>query len=241
MSDAEFYIDPDNTSVKRVTFSLTGNVPFGNDDFSKKISMTLVSNKKNKESSSDEKLEKKYTLKISYNENKTVAYIVSEPIPMPLYTSDMNIVVESGIKSLFGGSSSSKLTDYVEVPGMSDYVSFKGISHDLVKNEDQNYDQVVFIETKGKVSAEELEKYISVYILPTDKPAEQGHKEVKNYGWNNTDYVTELVLSQSQKLNFQMIPTAEKYASVNSFKIKSLPGRYVYVKVDGNINFYGGY
>ena len=42
MSDAEFYIDPDNTSVKRVTFSLTGNVPFSNDDFSKKISMTLV-------------------------------------------------------------------------------------------------------------------------------------------------------------------------------------------------------
>ena len=244
MSDAEFYIDPDNTSVKRVTFSLTGNVPFGSEDFSKKITLSLKSKKSEKSKTQDansKELEKNYTFKISYNENKTVAYIISEPIPMPLYTSDMNIVVESGIKSLFGGSSSSKLTDYVEVPGMSDYVNFKSMSHNLVKNENQNYDQIVFIETKGKVSAEELEKHISVYVLPTHRPAEQGHKEEKYYRWNNTDYVTDLVLSQSKKLNFQMIPTAEKYSSVNSFKIKTNQSEYIYVKIDGNINFYGGY
>ncbi len=243
MSDAEFYIDPDNTSVKRVTFSLIGNVPFANEDFSKKISLTLVPKKKNKSSkdAEEKKLEKKYTFKISYNDNKTAAYIVSEPIPMPLYTSDMNIVVESGIKSLFGGSSEYKLTDSVEVPGMNDYVNFNKISHDLVKNEDQNYDQIVFIETKGKVSAEDLEKHISVYLLPVNRPKEQGHKEVENYQWNDTTYVTDLVLSQSEKVNFEMIPTAEKYSSVNSFKIKTIPDRYVYVKIAGNINFYGGY
>lgn len=46
MSNAEFYIDPENTSVKRITFSLNGNVPFANEDFAKKISLTLVPNKK---------------------------------------------------------------------------------------------------------------------------------------------------------------------------------------------------
>ncbi len=239
MSNAEFYIDPENTSVKRITFSLNGNVPFANEDFAKKISLTLVPNKKNKSSKDTE--QKKYNFKISYNDNKTVAYIISEPIPMPQYTSEMSIVVDSGIKSLFGGASSSKLTDSVTIPGISDYVNIQNVSHSLIKNDKQNYDQIIFVETKGMVSAEELEKYISVYELPDDRPKEQGYKEIKNYDWYDTTFITDLVLSQSKKIDFTMIPTAEKNSSVNSFKIKTTPQKYIYVKIAGNINFYGGY
>ena len=244
MTDAEFFIDPENTSIKRVTFSLEGTAPFDTENISKKISLKLKSGKKDKSSSNSNKvesIEKNYNFKISYNENKTIAYVVSEPIPMPQYTSEMNIVVDSGIKSLFGGAPSSKLTDSVTVPGISDYVNIQNVSHSLIKNDKQNYDQIIFVETKGMVSAEELEKYISVYELPDDRPKEQGHKEIKNYDWYDTTYVTDLVLSQSKKIDFTMIPTAEKNTSVNSFKIKTTPQKYIYVKIAGNINFYGGY
>ena len=96
MTDAEFFIDPEDTSIKRVTFSLQGNAPFETENISKKILLKLKSRKKIKSVSTGnlENIEKEYSYTISFNGNKTIAYIVSEPIPMPQYTSDMNITVE---------------------------------------------------------------------------------------------------------------------------------------------------
>ena len=54
----------------------------------------------------------------------------------------------------------------VSIPGMSDFVSINSVVTNLVKNEEQNYDHTLIIESKGAVAVEELEKHISVYELP---------------------------------------------------------------------------
>ena len=240
MDDAEFYIDPNDPSVKRVTFSLSGNIPFSDESFADKISLKLEQDTK-KDSKNTKTTTQTFNFDISFNEDKTTAYIISEPIPMPLYTSKLYISVKSGIKSIFGvGVSQESFSDSVSIPGMNDYANIEKITHDLVKNEEQNYDQVLFLKTKGEIRAEDLKNHISIYELPVDKPKDQGYKEVKNFSWDES-YVSDYILSLSKKIDFEIIPSETNYSSINSIKIKANPNRYIYIKIAGNIEFYGGY
>ncbi|MCR4579558.1 MAG: hypothetical protein K5681_04340, partial [Treponema sp.] len=180
---------------------------------------------------------------VSFNKKATEAYITSDNIPIPPKTSDLTVSLKSGIKSA-DETAQSKSTDSatVEIPGLSDYVEVRSISHNLVKNNDNNYDQMLFIETKGDISIEELQKHIKVYMLPIDRPAEQGWEAVKNYQWSNyADQITELVLSQSTLLDLTPIPTETPFASSNSFMFKAAPKRYIYVKISEGLVFHGGY
>ena len=83
ISDPDFYIDPENPSVKRVTFSLEGSHPLATETVAKAISMKLeLLNEKGTIVST-----KDYAFEISYNDAGTVAYVVSEPVEMPIRTS----------------------------------------------------------------------------------------------------------------------------------------------------------
>lgn len=237
ISDAEFYIDPEDASIKRIAFSIYASHPMVKDDIDSLISLTLnTKDKKGIPVSS-----KKYAFHISWNKEGTEAYIISDPIPIPVKTSSLDIEIKSGIKAEQGGTAASKMSDSVEIPGMNDYVQVRDIFHDLVSNDKQNYDQVFMIESKGSVSGEELMNHLSVWILPKDRPEEQGWKAERNYNWYNTDYVTDMVLSLSKKISISLIPSELDHSSLNSFKFSAPPGSHVYVSLTGNINFYGGY
>lgn len=232
----EFYIDPENPSVKRVTFSLKGSHPLAPETVEKAVSMKLeLLNEKKAVVSS-----KEWAFEISYDETGTRAYVISEPVEMPIRTSIMKITVAGGVKSLRGGSASKKMEASVDIPGMSDYVRITSVGHVLVQNQQQNYDQVLTVETKGSIAGEEIAENITVWQLPVNRAAEQGWKESKNHHWSVQE-VTDLALSQSQKIPVHAIPTEEKHSTLNSFTFDAEPNRYLYVKISGDLDFLGGY
>ncbi len=152
IDEPEFFIDTENPSIKRVTCSLTGSHPLVAETVSKAVSMQLeFLNEKGAVVST-----KDYGVEISYNETGTIAYVVSEPVEMPIRTSTMNITVAGGIKSQRGGAINKKKTASVDIPGMSDYVKITSVGHALVQNQQQNYDQVLTVETKGSIAGEEI-------------------------------------------------------------------------------------
>ncbi|MBO5729727.1 MAG: alpha-2-macroglobulin family protein [Treponema sp.] len=236
INEPDFYIDPENPSVKRVTFGLKGSHPLATETVEKAVSMKLeLLNEKGAVVST-----KDYAFEISYNDTGTVAYVISEPVEMPIRTSIMKITVAGGIKSLRGGSASKKMEASVDIPGMSDYVRITSIGHALVQNQQQNYDQVLTVETKGSIAGEEIAENITVWQLPVNRATEQGWKESKNHHWSVQE-VTDLALSQSQKIPVHLIPTEEKHATLNSFTFDAEPNRYLYVKISGDLDFLGGY
>ena len=237
ISQSNFAVDPENPNIKKVYVTLNASHPMQKEDLDKKITLSLQS----EGSKNTTNLDIGFT--ISFNKDATQAYIISENIPIPPKTSNLKVTLNSGIKCS-DGSATSKDSDWsnVEIPGLSDYVRINSISHNLVKNNDNNYDQILFIDTKGDISVEELKKHLTVYILPDDRPEEQGWKEVKNYYWyDNKDYITDLVISMSKKIEAEPIPTETPFASYNSFKFKAPAGKYLYVKLSAGLVFHGGY
>lgn len=237
--DAEFYVDPIDPNNKRVTCTLYTSHPMKKEDVDKAFSMTLTIGEGKKA------VTQNYSYTTKFNKEGTRAYLVSENIPMPPKTSSMEIKLKSNaaIHAANQDTTASFNYDsrYVEIPGMSDYVRINDISHTLVKNDSNNYDQVLHISTKGQISSEELAKHLQIYLLPKDRPAEQGWRAATDYSWYSTDEVTDLVLSKSSKIDFEIIPTEENVSTLNSFKFKAPAGKALYVKLTGNILFHGGY
>ncbi|MCR5699284.1 MAG: hypothetical protein K6G52_06560, partial [Treponemataceae bacterium] len=155
----------------------------------------------------------------------------------------MEVKIGSGIEALQKATFKKGFSSTVSVPGMSDYVSIRNIDHQLVLNDSQNYDQIIRIETKGKVQMEELLKHIEVYVLPVDRPEGEGWKAEKNCNWTytNVDLVTDSILKLSEKIPVTGIETPEVATEINSFKITAPASRYIFINITGDINFFGGY
>ena len=239
LENAEFYINPQNPAEKKVTATLSASHPMKKETVENCVKLVMEYN--NKYGSVTDKKEKKFQL--SFNKSATEAYIVSEALPIPQYSSNLKISLKGGIEAQIGGKSSIEDSTKIEIPGMSDYVKITDVSTTLIKNDEQNYDQTLIIETKGQVAVEELAKHLSIYQLPLQKPATEGWDASDSKGgfhWS-TEYVTKDVMPLTEKVSFEVIPTAEPAASVNSFKYKALPGRYIYITLSGNIEFFGGY
>ncbi|MDR1373535.1 MAG: hypothetical protein LBJ24_01050, partial [Treponema sp.] len=235
--EAEFYIDPEDGSVKRVLTTLRANYPIDTASLEQNIS---IEPEINADSGSLQK--KHYGFTVSYNKEFTEAYIVSEALGMPAKDVTMRIDVKKGVRDLSGeGNPGGSLSFSVTIPGMNAYVRVEDLFHDLIKNEDQKYDQVFILSTRGTISPEELAKNISAWELPVDLPELPGIKGVKNYRWNSVDMVVPEALALSRQLNLEAIPNELAYNAVNSYKFSAEPGRYIYVKLKGGAKFYGGY
>ena len=236
LSDAEFYINPENPALKAVTCTVAASHPLVKESLNNCISLEFC------HVDSKGKVSKKSSLsyQVSFSKEDDKAFIVSDFLEIPPYTSFVLINLKKGVEAQLGGKSLEEDSSKVSVPGMSDYVRINDIETSLVKNAEQNYDQMLVVETKGSVSAEEILEHISVYELPKDLPEMEGWKEAKDFYWT-AEYVTEAILNASKKLVIKGIPTVEPASSLNSFSYKATPGRYLYVKLTGGINFFGGY
>lgn len=237
LSEATFYIDPENSKIKRVYASVHANYPIDAASIDK-----IVTIKPDMAVKSGSLEKRNYHFGITYDEKKYNAYIVSEPLGMPVKDVDFQITVGKGLRSSLGGSpTSSELFSRVTVPGASTYAKVDDFSHTLVKTPDQRYDQIIILATKGELDSEELAKNLIITMLPVDLPALPGLKEDKDHRWGSLAEIVPEVLKLSSPVKFDPIPNENKYSAVNSLRISAAPGRFVYVKLKSGTRFYGDY
>lgn len=237
VGSGEFYIDPENPQIKRVLFTLSSNYPIDAESLSSRISL-----KPDLKANSGQLVNREYSVTVSYNKNYTTAYLVSEAIGIPRKDVSMKLTLGKGVQSSRGGKGLGvPITSWVSVPGATGYVRVEGVQHQLVKTPDQMFDQVFVVETRGEVSIDDLKQYITVYQLPKDRPEMPGLERSVNHHWGALDELTPAIIEKSTRLTPVPLPGERKYEPVNSFRFKAEPGRYVYVKVDKGVKFWGGY
>ena len=233
----EFYIDPNNAKIKRILATISANYPIDPESLEKNIVIKPSIRVKTGTLENRE-----YSCSIAYDDLKLNAYVVSEPIGMPVESESVTLTVKKGLRSILGGSvSKAELSTIVPIPGISDYVEITHGSHDLVKTPDQRYDQIITISSIGSINSAELLKSISAWALPKDLPELPGQKGEKDYKWYDPQFVTDDILRISESLNLTAIPNETDYSSINSFKFIAESGRYVFFKVKSGAKFYGDY
>ncbi|MDR0442273.1 MAG: alpha-2-macroglobulin family protein [Treponema sp.] len=236
--DEEFYIDPEDSAIKRVLATVRTNYPVDAASLEKNISIEPQIN-----ADSGTLKRRPYQFTLSYNEDRTRTYIVSEILGMPAKPVQMQIRIAAGVRDASGdGTASRRETVSVEIPGMTSYARVWDMSHVLVKNDNQIYDQVLIMNTQGSIAPDELAKNITAWLLPVDLPEIQGHRGQKKFDWSGElNKMVPEVLSLAGRLSLEALPNELRYSSTNSWKFEAEPGRYVYVKFNGGSRFYGGY
>jgi uncharacterized protein YfaS (alpha-2-macroglobulin family) len=237
ISDKEFYIDPEDAAIKRALFTVITNYPVDTETLEKNITIEPEI-----KADSGSLKKRPYQFSLSYNEDYTLAYIVSEPLGMPAKKVDMVLRIAAGVKDSSGEGKTTRREDaWVEIPGMTNFVRVYDLIHELVKNDRQFYDQVLIMNTQGTIDPDELAKNISAWVLPPDRPELPGIEGYKNYRWGSVSEMVPEVLALSKRVNLSALPNELKYSATNSWKFEAEPGRYMYVKLNGGTRFYGGY
>jgi uncharacterized protein YfaS (alpha-2-macroglobulin family) len=237
ISEKEFYIDPEDAAIKRALFTVKTNYPLDPETLE-----THITIEPDLKADSGSLKKGPYQFSLSYSEDYTLAYIVSEPLGMPAKTVEMWLRVAEGVKDSSGeGVTTKRENAWVEIPGMTSFVRVNDIIHELVKNDRQIYDQVLIMNSKGTIDPDELAKNITAWILPKDLPELPGLEAEKNHWWGNLSEIVPEVLALSKKVNLSALPNELKYSATNSWKFEATPGQYMYIKLNGGTKFYGGY
>ncbi|MDR2375161.1 MAG: alpha-2-macroglobulin family protein [Treponema sp.] len=237
LGDGEFYIDPENATVKRVTAVVRTNYPVDTASLENALTIEPRLN-----AASGQLENRPYNFSLTYSQDRTVAYIVSEPLGTPAKETNMVISLKRGVRSAAGqGTPANAATATVSIPGMIGYVYVQNISQELIKNDDQRFDQVLIINTRGTIEEAELSKNIQVWELPVDRPELPGLKAQENYHWYSPGDVVPEVLALAKRIDLEPIPGQNRYNAENSYKFSASPGGYIYIKLDTRAKFYGNY
>jgi hypothetical protein len=223
--EKEFKIDGEDGSDKRVSFTVQANYPVDTASLETHISIEP-------QISADSGSLKKqpYRFSAHYNDSCTRAYIVSEPLGIPVKTARIRLSIAEGVRDSSGnGNVSRNETASIEIPGMTGFVRVKNMNHELVRNDRQIYENVLSVVSQGTIDSAELSKNIAAWALPA------------NYDWINLNEVTPRVLASSRRINLEAIPNEQKYSSYNSWRFRAEPGQYMYVRLNSGARFYGGY
>lgn len=239
IKDADYVIDDVNPNLKYIEFSIVSNFPMMEQDFASLVEINPVINARNGNVEN-----RTYTAQAfpdTDSDGKRV-FFKSEVFGVPAKTIDVSLLVRKGVKCVYDDAvTKDSARQTLVVNGSDTYGRITRIGGNFLLNDEQEYKQIITIETSAKVSISDLNSKLKFYLLPKDRPEEKGTKFVEDYQWYSTDEVSSTVKSKSERLQLKPYETETKYEKVHSYEIDVPENSYIYVSVDEGLEFYGGF
>lgn len=233
----EFYQDPSQPKLKKLVSTVRFSHIVDQKEFKSRVSLIMKN--------ADQRVKdegKAYPFNVSFNKAGYEAYIHSDPISMPLKDQLLVLTIDDSVRSAEGGVTiSDDLVASVSVPGMYSFFRVSSSQVTLVRDEHNDPEQVLIIETTDGVQDNILQQNLQVYLLPNDRPADKSRKLAKNYYWNRTEEIGPNILKLSERLELIHLDADREFATQHSFKLEVPPQRHIYVKVNKGIESAGGY
>lgn len=224
----EFYLDPNVPANKRVVVTFSFNFPIEPESFKKHIRYQALD-------AADSEISNPFAkvgFSVSFNENKTQAYLQSDPLPLISEDVRLGFLLEKGTKGAWGGKLEDGISGHGTVPGQDTYLQVNESHISIIRNEKYEPEQILVIETKAPLPSEKLAENLKVFVLPKLKPKQS---------WKSAAEVDAKTLGESTPLVITTIPTEETNSMVHTYKIKVDPKRYLFLKVSKGLESYGGY
>ncbi len=239
---SDFYLDPKDPKIKRAVYELCYSHPVDPVELEKRLEL-IVTDSHGKPVISDGDDNGAYPFTASYDDFHGRAYIKSEPIPIPPLEMSMRLTVKPGVVSSRGGSGAQGVTGAkVKVPGIYSMLKVDSFNLMLIRNEDNEPEQVLSVSTTDGVRSADLAAKITAYILPKDRPKTPSRNSVRtDYHWYDTRDVGPETLALSRPVKLRSIPSSEEFPTEHNFSYTAEPGKYLYVLVGDEIESRAGY
>lgn len=238
IDEFKFYQDPVNPELRQAVATINFNYPVDTDSLEKNVKLQLQALKSGKSNFSAQH----FKLTFTYDKNKRIAYIHSDPLSLPETTQYLALTLNKGIKALKGSSTTTNLVHKnVLIPDATSYFKISNANANIIRNDQDRPEQVITLETTLGVTNAELNKAVHIYLLPENHPATAMEEEKLHYTWQNPGEVSADILKLSTPINLQALPTDRDYATLHSYKISAPVNRFVYLKLDKGIHSFGNF
>jgi len=236
ISNAQFYQDPVNPSLKKVVIDLNFSHPVNPVELERHVEMVM-------DGQSGGILglgRKSVSFVISYDAQKLNAYIHSEPLALLKDASTLKFTLSKGVVAARGGPGfDEELTRSFEIPGLY-ALHIDDIKPQVVTNDQNEPEQVLIVNASESVNESDMKKAVSMWVLPKTNPTPANHNSKAPYSWSEQE-VTAAVLAKSRRLAPDAIPAEFDHVQVHSFKYHADVGSQLFVQVDKGLKSFGGY
>ena len=250
INDFRMFQDPKNPRIHQLQASFSFTHPVDTVVFEKNVSI---------------KIDKKpVAFKVSYDNIKRNAYIVSDPVKILSKAQTATAELTSAKASVGGKTTKNKVSDSVNIPSQDKFFRISNTSAVTVRNEQEDPEQFLELTFTDGLNARELNGKVELYLLPLRHPDKtdstphyvydddydsygyyddygnyiepQRYKMPYSYNWSFSE-VTEEILAQSKKLELELIEDLSPVRNTFMYKYNApdLAKRYLYVIVKEGI------
>jgi uncharacterized repeat protein (TIGR01451 family) len=240
ISDALFYINPKDPSVKQVTATLTFSHAVDRASLQKNLSLAMEHGEQVFAGGASDT----GRCTITYDKQDRVAYVRSVNATVPRESGHAILTVPDSVRTTAGGAGLEHVAKAdVIVPASSDLFRFSNAQATVVMNTQSEPDQVIMLTTSVGVKPEELAKKIHAWVLPRWKRhlVAGTTDQWRNEEWTSPAQVDRDDLAKSKPVELTLVPSQEEYATLHSFKMKIPEKVHIYVEVDKGLEAVGGF
>lgn len=238
LDDAEFYTDVQDPTIHQVVTKITSSHPLDKADLEKHIGIEVLGGSP-VFTWKDKTPAKPFNLVEGKHQKQF--WIRTTRIAVPDKEDFVKVSLSEGITSLNGGAPTSKaFAAKVRVPDALTGFLIKGVDPTIVRTEEGEPQQFVFIDTEGYVAGPELAKHLEAWLLPLDKPATAKSPMSEDHDWSVGE-VTVDVLKLAKRIPLKHVEAEAAVTSRHSFQfLVEEPGR-LYLRVPAGLQALGGF
>lgn len=232
---SEFYIDPKDPRIKKTIAHFYFSHPVRQEDLNSKIQVLMGPE-------SGIGATKNINFSIVMNKYGTDAYIHSESLTIDDRPQTVIVQLEKGLKPKQDGErSDSVLSTKIAVPGRLTAFQILSAQIEIIRNQKYEPEQILLVRTSFEAKSEDVAKNLKIKLLPKDKVPEDSEKLIKDYPWGSASEVKDDLLKQIPEVQYTLIPSAEAYSKVHSFRISTQPEQYIWLQIEKGIKSLGDF
>ncbi|MFH0900782.1 MAG: alpha-2-macroglobulin, partial [Pseudomonadota bacterium] len=239
LTEAEFYQDPVDPSLKKVVATFQFSHPVDPTSFEKHVRMHFEPSNKEERAFDAE-------LKTSYDKWKAQAFVCSAPFAIPQKDAKMLVSLDEGARAAAGGPPfAGPLAQEVLVPGLYNFFRVYGAEMEVVDNERMEPEQVLSLRLSAGATEKEIGQHVSAWLLPVTNPDEPPGSSAgearRPYRYYDVSRISPAILKAGRKLELRQLAADKEYADVHSFRFDAEIGRFLYLEVRKGARAFGGY
>jgi alpha-2-macroglobulin len=234
---SEFYTDPRNPELHQGVFTLESKVPLGLAELQQHLKLEVFGK--------SPLFKDAQHFSVTGTPSGLTFYVRTAAITIPEKEDYLKLSLTPGVTSLHGGKPLGGSSGRVRVPDVTSGFNISSIRTDIVKTENGDPEQTLFIETSGYVRGSDLEQKLSLWSLPKDKPADANGPVARDFQWGSPIFYTPQVMAVAKRIPLKRVETEQAegapMASMHAFRIPPSQPLQVLAKIEENLQALGGF
>jgi uncharacterized protein YfaS (alpha-2-macroglobulin family) len=234
IASVEFYIDPKDPAVKQVVATLSFSHRVDVAELEKRTSVSMIGDSEVFKSGTP-----RFTITPGVHHRS--AYLRTSALTLPEREDFMRVMLAKGLPTTQGGAeTAAELERKLRIPDVFSFFKIDSVKGDIVRNNDGEPEQVLFIEGSAAAKSEDLAKGLHVFLLPK-KPVDKSNDREEETTWSSPEEIDEEVLKRATELPVKLVPSGKDFATMHSFKISLEADGQLYVTLAKGLRALGGF